>query len=263
VPGTIVETVDEGQASTQSTQEDESGKHDAVHNRENTSVPGLVNVAYFIDNKGDILSRYVKVNLWSSSERPYLASAGRAPHVAFDTPLGRMGLLICWDLGEYVLRLYGSHLYLPHRIAFPEAWRELIADGAKIICLPTFWTLSNPNDAGLKWNVDAERVFVDTTVTARACENTCAVIMANAGGPPNKPSKLYQGDSCVTVPFLGPISKLAGPAEGMIIANLDMQIVEDAEKDYQIRADLARADWHYDYRHTSDEFAVKQSRPKL
>lgn len=149
------------------------------------------------------------------------------------------------------------------RTAFPEAWRELIADGAKIICLPTFWTLSNPNDAGLKWNVDAERIFVDTTVTARACENTCAVIMANAGGPRNKPSKLYQGDSCVTVPFLGPISKIAGPSEGMIIANLDMQIVEDAEKDYQIRADLARADWHYDYRHTSDEFAVKQNRPKL
>lgn len=148
-------------------------------------------------------------------------------------------------------------------LAFPEAWRELIADGAKIICLPTFWTLSNANDAGSKWNVDAERVFVDTTVTARACENTCAVIMVNAGGPPNKPSKLYQGDSCVTVPFLGPISKIEGPAEGMFIAELDMQIVEDAEKDYQIRADMARTDWHYDYRHTNEEFAVKQSKSKL
>jgi len=87
--------------------------------------------------------------------------------------------------------------------------------------------------------------------------------MSNAGGPPNKPSKLYQGDSCVTVPFLGPISKLAGPDEGMIITDLDMQIVEDAEKDYQIRADMARADWHYDYRHTSEEFAVKQNKSKL
>lgn len=149
------------------------------------------------------------------------------------------------------------------RTAFPEAWRELIADGAKIICLPTFWTLSNADETGGKWNVNAERVFVDTTVTARACENTCAVVMANVGGPPNKPSKLYQGDSCVTVPFLGPISKIDGPAEGMIIADLDMQVLEDAEKDYQIRADLARTDWHYDYRHTSDESASQQSKAKL
>jgi len=262
VPGTIVETVDEGQVTTLPTSDTSTEKHDAVHDRENTRVPGLVNVAYFIDNKGKILSRYVKVNLWGTSERPYLTSAGRAPHVAFDTPLGRMGLLICWDLGKDIFRISFS-LYLQALIAFPEAWRELIADGAKIICLPTFWTLSAPNDAGLKWNVDAERVFVDTTVTARACENTCAVIMSNAGGPPNKPSKLYQGDSCVTVPFLGPISKLAGPDEGMIITDLDMQIVEDAEKDYQIRADMARADWHYDYRHTSEEFAIKQNKSKL
>lgn len=102
VPGTIVETVEDGQVSSSPSAESGAGKHAAVHDRENTSVPGLVNVTYFIDNKGSILSRYVKVNLWGSSERPYLRSAGRAPHVAFDTPLGRMGLLICWDLGKHM-----------------------------------------------------------------------------------------------------------------------------------------------------------------
>lgn len=114
MPGTIVETVDEGQSPTQFAQVNRTEKHDAVHDRENTRVPGLVNVAYFIDNKGSILSRYVKVNLWGTSERPYLTSAGRAPHVAFDTPLGRMGLLICWDLGEYVFRTLWFALLLTH-----------------------------------------------------------------------------------------------------------------------------------------------------
>lgn len=38
----------------------------------------------------------------------------------FDTPVGKVGLLICWDL------------------AFPEAFRELISQGAQIICIPTF-----------------------------------------------------------------------------------------------------------------------------
>jgi predicted amidohydrolase len=53
-------------------------------------------------------------------ERPHLSSSQHDPHLVFDTPIGRVGMLICWDL------------------AFPEAFRELIAQGAKIIIIPTF-----------------------------------------------------------------------------------------------------------------------------
>ncbi len=35
----------------------------------------------------------------------------------------------------------------------------------------------------------------------------------------------------------------------MAVVDLDMKIVEDAELNYQVRADLARADWHYGYKH--------------
>lgn len=38
----------------------------------------------------------------------------------FDTPIGKVGLLICWDL------------------AFPEAFRELVAKGAEVVIIPTF-----------------------------------------------------------------------------------------------------------------------------
>lgn len=31
----------------------------------------------------------------------------------------------------------------------------------------------------------------------------------------------------------------------MAVVDLDMQIVEDAEANYQVRADLVRDDWHY------------------
>jgi hypothetical protein len=68
--------------------------------------------------------------------------------------------------------------------------------------------------------------------------------MANAGGPPGR---LYQGGSQIAVPFIGPIARIGSAAEGMAIADLDMQILEDAEENYQIRADLARDDWHYTY----------------
>lgn len=110
VPGTIVQIRDK--------------EGDAFDHRENhlDGKPSndLENVAYFIDNKGEIAGKYVKKNLWGPTEREHLTSSGREEHVAFDTPLGKCGMLICWDL------------------AFPEAFRELIVQGAKIIILPTF-----------------------------------------------------------------------------------------------------------------------------
>lgn len=79
----------------------------------------LYNTAYFISNDGSILGSYRKKNIWHP-ERPHLTSSGEAPHEVFDTPIGKVGLLICWDL------------------AFPEAFRELIAQGAEVVVIPTF-----------------------------------------------------------------------------------------------------------------------------
>lgn len=36
----------------------------------------------------------------------------------------------------------------------------------------------------------------------------------------------------------------------MSVVDVDMQILEDAEENYKVRSDLARDDWHYDYRHS-------------
>jgi len=101
-------------------------------------------------------------------------------------------MLICWDL------------------AFPEAFRELIAQGAKIMyvarllsiqrsdvipskslygahcidripnddcnsIIPTFWKLDDCNEAGLRQNPAAEALFLDSMLTARAFENTCGM----------------------------------------------------------------------------------------
>ncbi|KAF1841900.1 carbon-nitrogen hydrolase [Cucurbitaria berberidis CBS 394.84] len=206
VPGTIVET----------------------HRENEKEEDKLLNVCYFIDQEGNIAGKYVKKNLWGP-ERDHLTGSGRDVHEVFDTPIGKVGMLICWDL------------------AFPEAFRELIANGAKIIIIPTFWTLNDCNEAGLKQNPSAEALFLDSMLTARAFENTCAIIFANAGGPPGRG---YAGLSQVTVPFVGPLSKLGGCAEGMSVVDIDMQILEDAEANYEVRSDIARDDWHYDYRHS-------------
>jgi predicted amidohydrolase len=137
-----------------------------LHKKEKTSTPEvavaedeeedeLLNVAYFIDSTGAIAGRYVKKNLWGAIERDHLTSSALEAHPVFDTPLGRVGMLICWDL------------------AFPEAWRELIAQGAKMVIIPTFWTLSDCSEKGLAINPRAEALFLDSMLTARCFENTC------------------------------------------------------------------------------------------
>ncbi|KAH8684597.1 carbon-nitrogen hydrolase [Tricladium varicosporioides] len=188
----------------------------------------LRNVAYFISSVGEILGQYQKKNLWHP-ERPHLTSSFHAPHQAFDTPLGKVGMLICWDL------------------AFPEAFRELIAGGAKMIIIPTFWSLSDCNEAGLKHNPMAEALFLESTLISRCFENTCMIVFANAGGPKGEITKgSYAGLSQVAVPFKGALGKL-GDEEGMSVVEVDMEILEHAEDNYKVRADMGREGWHYRY----------------
>ncbi|KAL9126040.1 MAG: hypothetical protein Q9217_004841 [Psora testacea] len=204
-----------------------------LHKDDSTGEARLLNVAYFIDEKGDVRGRYQKKNLWHP-EREHLQSSTHEPHDAFDTPLGKVGMLICWDL------------------AFPEAFRELIAAGAKIIIIPTFWTLSDCTEYGRQLNPKAEALFLESTITARAFENTCCVVFVNAGAPAGNPDRgTYAGLSRVALPFVGAMGEetMETASEGMSIVDLDMQVVEEAEKNYGIRADLAKEGWHYTYRH--------------
>ncbi|CZT07561.1 related to NIT3 Nitrilase [Rhynchosporium agropyri] len=191
--------------------------------------PDLLNIAYFISSNGTILGRYQKKNLWHP-ERPHLTSSTHEPHMAFDTPLGKIGMLICWDL------------------AFPEAFRELIAQGAKIIIVPTFWTLADCSEEGLKHNLLSEQLFLESVLVARTFENTCAVVFANAGGPKGEDGRergSWAGGSQVALPFRGAVGKL-GWEEGMSVVDVDMEILEQAEDNYKVRQDLASEGWHYE-----------------
>ncbi|KAI1443759.1 putative hydrolase, carbon-nitrogen family [Annulohypoxylon stygium] len=193
----------------------------------------LHNIAYFIGSDGQVLGRYQKKNLWHP-ERRHLVSSAHEPHVAFDTPLGRVGLLICWDL------------------AFPEAFRELISDGAQIICVPTFWSMKDVTDEGYALNPDGEALFLQSTVVSRAFENTCAIVFVNAGGPPEKGEKTsFAGLSQVGVPHIGSLGKL-GRAEGISIVDLDMDVLKIAENNYKVREDMKKEGWHYAYTQIRD-----------
>jgi predicted amidohydrolase len=197
-----------------------------------------LNIAPFISNTGEILGSYTKVNVWHR-ERPYLTSgpesqahfppgvASASPHSAIQTPLGPVGILICWD------------------ISFPEAFRSLIMQGARIIIIPTFWTAYDMTAKCLEVNKNAEALFLRSALITRACENTCCIVFANAGGPEEDG---YIGISQVTMPLVGPLpGSFEDSSEGLRVVPVDMSLLDVAEENYVIRQDLKRQDWHYGY----------------
>ncbi|PKS12886.1 hypothetical protein jhhlp_000226 [Lomentospora prolificans] len=195
----------------------------------------LANVCYFISSTGDLVGRYVKRNLWHPERG--VVQPGREAHDVFDTELGPVGILVCWDL------------------AFPEAMRELVAGGAKLIVVPTWWLLGDAGD-GVALNPDSEKLFLESMIVCRAFENTCAVAFVNAGGPSTPEDRAsdteanagehreYAGLSQLGLPILGAKGKL-GAEEGMSIVEVDMGVLDVAEKTYKVREDLGKEDWHY------------------
>jgi predicted amidohydrolase len=130
----------------------------------------------------------------------------------------RVGLLICWDL------------------AFPESFRELVADGAQLIVVPAYWHITKINPKVLALNPISEEKFLDTVTVTRAYENTCAVALCNAWG-----------SSQVTMPILGSLGKLEVEKEDTIISQVDFDVLRVAEEHYKVRADFLGKGWHYSH----------------
>lgn len=190
-------------------------------------------VAHFIaPGTGAIAGSYQKKNLWHP-ERPHLSPGRHAPHAAFDVPLPggavvRAGLLVCWDL------------------AFPEAFRALVADGAQLVVVPSFWRVTDMDEVGRALNPDCERVFLEAACVSRAFENTACVAFCNSGGC-----------SQVAMPILGRVrpldegdSRAAGlglDEDGVSYVEVDLDVLRVAEENYKVREDIRGPGWHYGY----------------
>ena len=147
------------------------------------------NTAVLISPTGDLLAAYRKVHLYDAfngreSDR---FIPGSEPPPVVDTPLGKIGLQICYD------------------IRFPEWSRILALRGAEIIALPTSW-VTGP----LK-----EEHWV-TLVRARALENTCWIAAADQVRPDRV------GRSLVVDP-MGVVVADGGEEAGLVTADVDLE----------------------------------------
>lgn len=113
----------------------------------------LYNSAAVVDG-GGVLAVYRKLHLWGIEND--LFTAGAAPPPVIDTPVGRIGLAICYDLW------------------FPEVARLLALDGAEIMTLPTNWPL-DPRP-------DGERPMEAALVMGAAHVNRMVVAAADRCG---------------------------------------------------------------------------------
>jgi predicted amidohydrolase len=117
------------------------------------------NAAVCVSGDG-VLGRHRKVHQPGPEKTAY--AAGDA-FQAFDTPVGRMGMLIDYDK------------------TFPEASRTLAADGAEILAFLSAWPASITNRAP-RLAIDRQTRLFDLYDYARAAENQVVVVSANQTG---------------------------------------------------------------------------------
>jgi predicted amidohydrolase len=156
------------------------------------------NSAALIDPDGRVAAVYRKIHLFDVdlaavpggkkfSESDAI-EAGDQPVVA-ETPWGGLGLTICYDL------------------RFPELYRTLAARGARLVAVPSAFTLETGKD---HWHV---------LLRARAIENQ-VYLMAPAQFGSHGPNRRSYGHALVVDPW-GAVLAECGDQEGFALARLD------------------------------------------
>jgi predicted amidohydrolase len=122
---------------------------------------------------------------------------------AFDTPVGRLGMLICYDK------------------AFPEAARTLALDGAEVLCILSAWPSSTTN-AAPELTDDRQWRRAELWDRARAAENSFVVASANQTGEFG--TLRFLGGARVIGPSGDSLAECDPPTEpGLAIATLDVE----------------------------------------
>lgn len=153
----------------------------------------VYNRSYLIDNKGKFVGHYDKIHLWMNE----IASVTPGKKVkVFDTPLGKIGMCICWD------------------IFFPNFLEKLREKSSELIFCPSYWM----DDFG------KETKFVEYAPTVLAYQYMQYFIFCNA-------LLSNTGITQIASPW-GTVKKIKFK-EGMIISNLYANRIERIKKNFK------------------------------
>jgi predicted amidohydrolase len=150
------------------------------------------NGAVVIERDGTVVGRYHKTHLFSDEPR-FFQPGDRLR--AFDTSIGRIGVLICYDT------------------EFPEPARLLALDGATILLTPTA-------------NMEPYAPYQAVYTRARAMENGIYVATANTVGILD--GQRFFGESSVVGPE-GDVIEIADGQERILLVSVDTERVPPAD----------------------------------
>ena len=157
----------------------------------------VANTSLLIDADGKRVARYDKIHLFDVTipgrDEQYRESTHVAPGretVIADTPVGRLGLSVCYDM------------------RFPELYRLLVSQGAEWLAMPAAFT------------VPTGRAHWETLLRARAIENLCYVVAPAQAGTHTSGRETY-GDSLI-VDYWGQVVTRLAKGSGVITAELDL-----------------------------------------
>jgi len=149
------------------------------------------------DAKGMQVARYDKIHLFDvkiSDTESHIESKTFAPGktpVVIDTPIGRLGLSVCYD------------------VRFPELYRELVNQGAEVFTMVAAFTATT---GAAHWH---------TLLRARAIENMSYMLASNQGGVHANGRETY-GHSLIIDPW-GEILSEIKHGSGLIFSDINLE----------------------------------------
>lgn len=162
---------------------------------ESLEAPGVgrvYNSAVLVDSSG-VRACYRKAHLWNTEKAGLFTPGSDIPPVV-DTALGRIGVMVCYDL------------------EFPEWIRAVALPGAELLCCPVNWPLY-PAPAG-------ERPIEVVKVQAAAATNRMFVAIADRTG--SERGQDWLGGSVIVDADGFPLTTLNLGKAGMNLARLDL-----------------------------------------
>lgn len=151
--------------------------------------------------EGVQVARYDKIHLFDvelSDSEIYKESKTYAPGktpVVIDTPIGRLGLSVCYD------------------VRFPELYRELVNQGAEVFTMVAAFTATT---GAAHWHA---------LLRARAIENMSYMLAANQGGMHANGRETY-GHSLIVNPW-GKILSEIKHGTGLIFTDIDLKYLHE------------------------------------
>lgn len=158
-----------------------------------TPEPRAHNTTVVLDDQGRLVRAYRKTHLYDAFgfQESRTIAPGDQLFEPIETPFGRMGLLVCYEL------------------RFPEVTRWQAERGVDLFVVPSGWVDGRMKE--LHWR---------TLVTARAIENTAYVVGADQVG------NIYVGRSMIVDP-MGVALAEGGEVEMILYADVSLQRVAE------------------------------------